>query len=81
MRWDLVLAGGLIAVGLVANGFLTRFTVGGGGADGSTVWVVDGLTGQARLCFLSIGQAARLATIKPVEWGQTSGCVESGAMR
>ena len=71
MRWDVIIAGGLIVLGLVVNGSLTRYS-SAASAFGGSVWVTDGLTGDTKICFSSNRIAA--------EYGahDAQGCIASG---
>ncbi|MFM9862600.1 MAG: hypothetical protein ACKVRO_03235 [Micropepsaceae bacterium] len=56
MRWDVIAAAALVvALGLVANGLIGRYSAVAG--NGTSFFVVDGLTGEWRHCY-AMGQVA-----------------------
>jgi hypothetical protein len=73
MRWDMISAAAIVAVAIVAAGAMNRYSAAPG-ASAMSVWVVDGLTGEARLCFLMNHGPQTIGVPR-----SDDGCVSSGA--
>lgn len=72
MRYEVLIAAGIVAIGMVMGGAMGRYQPV---QVGNTVWVVDGLTGAHTVCYASMAAAKQIAIKGGVD---ANGCIRPG---